>query len=71
MGISVSKKVGGSVVRHRLRRLIKESFRLHQSEWAPFDYVVVARREAAGKSYEEIEKTLFYLGKKSNSLAEG
>lgn len=71
LGISVSKKVGGSVVRHRLRRLIKESFRLHQSEWAPLDYVVVARREAAGKSYEEIEKTLLYLGKKSKSLAEG
>lgn len=71
LGIAVSKKVGGSVVRHRIRRLIKESFRLHQSEWAKRDYIVIARREAAGKSYGEIEESLFYLGKKSNSLAKG
>ena len=71
LGISVSKKVGNSVVRHRIRRLIKESFRLHKSEWAARDYVVVARREAAGKSYEEIEKALFSLGEKSNTLAKG
>lgn len=71
LGISVSKKVGNSVVRHRIRRLIKESFRLHRSEWAARDYVVVARKEAAGKSYEEIEKTLFFLGRKSNMLVKG
>ena len=71
LGISVSKKVGNSVVRHRIRRLIKESFRLHQSEWAARDYVVVARKEAAGKSYEEIEEALFFLGRKSNTLVKG
>ena len=71
LGISVSKKVGNSVVRHRIRRLIKESFRLHKSEWAARDYVVVARREAAGKTYAELEETLFYLGRKSNTLVKG
>jgi ribonuclease P protein component len=71
LGISVSKKVGNSVVRHRLRRLIKESFRLQKSKWAARDYVVVARKEAAGKSYAEIEETLFCLGNRSNSLAKG
>ncbi len=71
LGISVSKKVGNSVVRHRIRRLIKESFRLHKSEWAARDYVVVARKEAAGKSYEELEETLFRLGEKSNTLGKG
>ena len=71
LGISVSKKVGGSVVRHRIRRLIRESFRLHKSEWAARDYVVVARKEAAGKSYEEIESALFSLGRKSNTFGEG
>lgn len=71
LGISVSRKVGGSVVRHRLRRLIKESFRLHKSEWASADFVVVARREAAGKSYEEIESTLLFLGKKANVWKKG
>lgn len=65
LGISVSKKVGNSVVRHRIRRLIKECFRLHISEWDDRDMIVVARREAVGKSYAEIEASLLHLGKKN------
>ncbi len=64
LGISVSKKVANSVGRHRIRRLIKECFRLHISEWADRDMIVVARKEAAGKSYKEIEEALLHLGKK-------
>lgn len=71
LGISVSKKVGNSVERHRIRRLVKESFRLRKSEWAAADYCVVARREAAGKSFQEIEACLLYLGKKSETWNEG
>ena len=65
VGFSVSKKVGNSVVRHRIRRLIKECFRLHISEWDDRDMIVVARREAVGKSYAEIEASLLHLGKKN------
>ena len=57
--------------RHRLRRLMKESFRLRKSEWAPGDYVIVARKEAAGKSFQEIDACLLYLGQKSNTWNEG
>ena len=71
LGISVSKKVGGSVERHRLRRLVKECFRLSKSEWAAADYVVVARREAAGKSYSEIENCLLFLNQKAKLWQKG
>lgn len=71
IGISVSKKVGNSVIRHRIRRLIKESFRLHLSEWPDKEYVVVAKREAKGKDYFEIEKALLHLGRKTEVLKQG
>ena len=66
LGIAVSKKVAGSVGRHRIRRLIKECFRLHISEWADKDYIVVARKEAVGKSFAEVEAALLHLGKKNS-----
>ena len=47
LGISVSKKVGNSVVRHRVTRLIRESYRLHEDLFrSGLDIVVVARASA-------------------------
>ena len=66
-----SKKVGNSVIRHRIRRLIKESFRLHISEWPEAQYVFVARREASGKSFRDIESAMLALGKKAGLSAAG
>ena len=51
LGISVSKKVGNSVVRHRLTRLIRESYRLHEAEFDDsLDIVVVERPLAKNRS---------------------
>jgi ribonuclease P protein component len=58
LGISVSKKVGNSVVRHHITRLVRESYRLH-SGW---DIVVIARAGAKNASYHEIESALLHLG---------
>ena len=64
LGISVSKKVGNSVVRHRVKRLIKESYRLHEGIFnSGLDIVVVARPSAATVGYEEVESALLHLGK--------
>jgi len=64
LGISVSKKVGNSVVRHRVKRLIKESYRLHENIFNNgLDIVIVARPSAAAVGYEEAEGALLHLGK--------
>ena len=64
IGISVSKKVGNSVVRHRVTRLVRESYRLHESIFnSGLDIVVVARQSAATVGYEEVESALLHLGK--------
>ena len=47
LGISVSKKVGNSVIRHHLTRLIRESYRLHEDMFdSGLDIVVIARATA-------------------------
>lgn len=64
LGISVSKKVGNSVVRHRVTRLVRESYRLHEAVFnSGLDIVIVARTSAASVGYEEIESALLHLGK--------
>ena len=64
LGISVSKKVGNSVVRHRITRLIRESYRLHENIFnSGLDIVVIARNNASSVSYFEIESALLHLAK--------
>ena len=66
LGISVSKKVGNSVVRHHTKRRIREAYRLGEEGFpAGLDFVVIARPAAAGKSFFEIREALGHLLKKS------
>ena len=64
IGISVSKKVGNSVVRHHLTRLIRESYRFQEANFQfGYDIVVVARVSAKDKGYHDIDSALVHLGK--------
>lgn len=64
LGISVSKKVGNSVIRHHVTRLIRESYRLQEDMFnSGLDIVVIARATARNTSYHEIESALMHLGR--------
>ena len=69
LGISVSKKVGNSVVRHRLKRLIKESYRLHEKMFnSGLDIVVIARKGSDACDFAGIESALLHLMKLNGTL---
>lgn len=71
VGISVSKKVGNSVIRHRVTRLIRESNRLHADlVRTGYDIVVIARPSVKGKSYQEVESAFLHLVKLHHLLIE-
>ncbi len=71
LGISVSKKVGNSVVRHRIATLIRESYRLNVSKFhSGWDIVVVARQGAKGRNYFEINSAMLHLAKLHRILCE-
>jgi ribonuclease P protein component len=72
VGITVSKKVGKSVVRNRVKRLIRESYRLNRDVLKKgFDFIIVARNKAAKAKFKDIEKSLMHLMKKGGFIKEG
>ncbi|SCI28863.1 MULTISPECIES: ribonuclease P protein component [unclassified Romboutsia] len=67
IGISVSKKVGKAIVRNKVRRRIKESYRLNIDEnvKSGYDIVFIARVAIKDANYDEIEKSMKHLIRKS------
>jgi ribonuclease P protein component len=62
LGITVSKRVGGAVIRNRVKRRTREFFRHHKMTLQqPCDLVVVARRAAAEVSYAESTRQFLTL----------
>jgi len=68
-GLSVSKRVGGSVTRNRVKRLIRENARTFDSVPGN-DVVVIARSGVADATYLEIRKALKELLLRTGVLAE-
>jgi ribonuclease P protein component len=69
LGVITAGKIGGAVVRNRARRLLRESFRLHQHELAePVDLVLVARHSIAGKAFADVERDFLTTLRKARLL---
>ena len=57
LGVTVSTKLGHAVVRNRVRRRLRELYRLHRQEMLPgYDLIVVARVRAVDMPYAKLEK---------------
>ena len=62
IGISVSKKVGNSVVRHRMTRLLRECFRLNEDRFnTGLDMVVVVRASSKNLGFFEMQDSYLHL----------
>ncbi len=69
LGITVTKKLGNAVVRNRIRRLIRECYRLQESEMTlGYNIVIVARTRAADADFSSIRADMGYLLKKSGII---
>lgn len=71
VGISVSKKVGNSIIRHRVTRVIREIMRLHWEDVCQgYDIVIVARKAARESEYKNFESAIMNLLKQHHLLEE-
>ena len=69
LGMAVAVRTAGNAVeRNRIRRIIRESFRLHQHDLPPVDLVVSARPKARGAPGAELHASLAALWKKVTEL---
>jgi len=72
LGVTVSRKVGGAVVRNRVKRGVREWFRSARAAMRPeIDLVVIARRAAAGRRHAEVDAALCQLARAAGAGARG
>lgn len=71
IGITVSKKLGHAVIRNRIRRRLREVYRLHEESFLPgWDVVVVARSRCIDAPFDTLCKAYLSLAEKAGILRE-
>ena len=69
VGITVSKKLGHAVVRNRIRRRLREVYRLNEDKFLPgYDIVVVARSRCISASFQKLTGAYLALAEKAGIL---
>ena len=61
LGISVSKKLGNAVTRNRIKRAIRENFKVHKDDIIARDIIVIARQPAKDMTTLEIQGSLEHV----------
>ena len=71
VGLTVSKKLGGAVVRNRVRRHLREVYRLNEDRFQPgWDVVVVARSRCVNADFSKLTHAYLSLAEKAGILEE-
>ena len=71
VGVTVGKKLGKAVVRNRVRRRLREVYRLHEEQFKPgWDIVVVARSRCINADFEKLTAAYLSLAQKAGVLKE-
>lgn len=72
LGIAASRKVGPPVVRNRIRRRLRESFRMNKRGILPCsDVVVNVRRGAAAATFQELQGEFLRMVSRWNGRRQG
>ena len=71
VGVTVGKKLGHAVVRNRVRRRLREVYRLNEERFAPgWDIVVVARSRCIRADFQKLTQAYLSLAEKAGILQE-
>lgn len=69
LGITITKKIGNAVIRNKIRRRMKEIYRLNHERVKPsYDLIFIPKKNVVDLSYKELENSLIHILKISGVL---
>ncbi|MTI49789.1 ribonuclease P protein component [Sporosalibacterium faouarense] len=72
VGFSVTKKLGNAVVRNKVKRRMKESYRINSNKFRNgYDIVFLSRVKAKDANFKEIESAILHIGKLAKLIKKG